>query len=138
MRHTAQKPLGRRTLDHKEVLAALDSSMERSDYTELLVHIALAYKELTDAMAHMPIKPVRSVNISTVVSTIVSFLRITFPRGPSPTDLRLIEARARLSKAERQLGHLVAGYLPTTCTLFDPEAPQLVLPELGYRTRPAA
>ena len=50
MKHTAQKPLGRRTLDHKEVLAALDSSMERSDYTELLVHIALAYKELTDAM----------------------------------------------------------------------------------------
>ena len=134
MKHTALKPLGRRTLDHKEVLAALDSSMERSDYTELLVHIALAYKELTDAMAHLPIKPVRSFNISTVVS----FLRVTFSRGPSPADLRLIEAQTRLSKAERQLGHLVAGYLPTTCTLFDPEAPQLVLPELGYRTRPAA
>jgi hypothetical protein len=134
MESTAQNTFGWRTPAHKGVSADLDRSMERGDYAELLGHIALAYKELTDAMAAQRSESaVRPFSIATAVS----ILREAFSRGPSPTRCRKTESQTRLSQAERQLGRLVSCYLPAPCSLFDPAAQQLVLPELTYRMRPA-
>ena len=43
--------IGWRTPDHDELLALIDRGMTQSDYIKVLDQIALAYKELTDAMA---------------------------------------------------------------------------------------
>jgi hypothetical protein len=140
MEGNALQTLGWRTPDHDEFLATLDRDMAPSDYIELLDQIALAYKELTDAMAAAPCarSAAREYN---VISALVALFRWLFFGQPSPRSIsnalsdHSLAAQSRLSKAEEQLGSLVAYRLRPPCTLFDKDSHQLVLPPLTRRTQ---
>lgn len=51
MQNSGSQAIGSRAPDHDELMASIDREMKQGDYVELLTQIALAYKELTDALA---------------------------------------------------------------------------------------
>jgi hypothetical protein len=119
-----------RTPDHDELMARIDRGMTQRDYIEVLNQVALAYKELTDAMAAAA--SARRDAIINPLAVFVALFRWLVLGKPSPWSIsrfsgdRFCTTQSRLSQAEQQLGSLVAYRLPTPCTLFDGSSPQYV------------
>ena len=129
--------IGWRTPDHDEFLSDLNREMTPGDYIELLDQIALAYKELTDAMA----QAADQRNGLHLLQDFVSLFRWLFFGQPSLRSIWIAQsdrsraAQTRLSQAEQQLGSLVAHRLRPPITLFDKDSRQLLLPVPTFKMR---
>ena len=107
--------LGGRTPDYNQLLADIDRGMTRSGYIELLDRIALAYKELTDAMAAFP--AAWHEHEYNVINLLVAFFRWLFLGKPSPRSLhRLYFDHSRQNQLRRIFIKECAGRPPTRRT----------------------